>query len=40
MLASNRILCDDKIYQKMIQDKGAVKILYIGRFEEREIFIL
>lgn len=35
MLASNRILCDDKIYQKMIQDKGVVKILYIGRFEER-----
>lgn len=35
MLASNRVVCNDEIYRKMAADKDAIKILYVGRFEER-----
>lgn len=35
MLASNRVVCNDEIYQKMAADKDEIKILYVGRFEER-----
>ncbi len=35
MLASNRVVCNDEIYRKMAADKDAIKMLYVGRFEER-----
>lgn len=35
MLVSNRVVCNDEIYQKMDADKDAIKLLYVGRFEER-----
>lgn len=35
MLASNRVVCNDEIYRKMLADKDVIKILYVGRFEER-----
>lgn len=35
MLASNQELCDDEICRKMVADKDIIKILYVGRFEER-----
>ena len=35
MLVSNQELCDDEIYRKMVADKDIIKILYVGRFEER-----
>lgn len=35
MLASNRVVCNDEIYRIMLADKDVIKILYVGRFEER-----
>lgn len=35
MLVSNRVPCNDEIYRRMAADKDAIKILYVGRFEER-----
>lgn len=35
MLVSDQVSCKDKIYQKMLEDKDTIKILYVGRFEER-----
>lgn len=35
MLASNRVVCNDEIYRKMLSDKDVIKILYVGRFEKR-----
>ena len=35
MLVSNQIACTDLFYRKMISDKEIIKILYVGRFEER-----
>lgn len=35
MLASNRVVCNNEIYRKMLSDKDVIKILYVGRFEKR-----
>lgn len=35
MLSNNEMICKEELYTKMKQDESELKLLYIGRFEER-----